>query len=611
MSPSRDQPSISIAPDRLSARLRLPANTGLDLVLARELLANTGLKHGIDPQVLRNAGAIVPEAQDLLLATGEAAPDLSGCTFELKVPLGTWVVAGQALGRVAMEGGPVAGRGVDGLVIPPIPPRKVGVGLALAEDGAVTARRAGVVRRDSQAVITVAVEGGSNESAVESPQVQLAPDGVDASLVLLGWQYVQAHVLHQALVALGIVHGLQPAALEEATLGAPGVRRLVLARGLAPVHGQDGRLDMQIDERVHLKVDAQGRVDYHEHGRIEDVVASAPLARILPPTEGTPGIDVHGRPMTAKPGRVLDPARVMGEGVGLHPEQPDLIHTLAAGHFHRDRQGRLCVENRLVVEGDVDFRHGNITTTLSVLVKGDIKAGFSVKSSGDIEVMGVVEDARVSAQGNLVVRGGILPGSQRIKAHGDIDARYVSNREVKCRSLRITGSLRWSQVLATGDVIAKEILGGNLIAGGNVASDQIGSSDGIATRVQVGTDPYEERLYLTAREEHDRLTQNVCEGKQRCKVIAHGLAGDPSRGDELRTALAAFSEACTRLATCEAILERHVLQQDTRKEITAAITVSGTAYRGVEILFDEVARMVLDQDLAHPNFRLDEGAIVW
>jgi uncharacterized protein (DUF342 family) len=370
---------------------------------------------------------------------------------------------------------------------------------------------------------------------------------------------------------------------------------------------------MLIDEGVHLTVDLQGRVDWHDHGRVDSVAKGLPLARILPPTGGIPGIDVRGKCLEPKAGRVLDPVRIIGEGAGLHPQHPDLIQATSAGHFHRDRQKRLCVETRLIVDGDVDNKHGNIDTELSVLVKGDVKAGFAIKSAGDIEIMGVIEDARISALGNLIVRGGILQGTNRVKAQGDISARYVSNREIKCNNLRVNGSLRWTRVLATGEVMAKEILAGDVIAAGNITVDQLGNEDAIPTRVQVGINPFEERQCIVAKEEHARLTEAVTQHKEHCKVIAHRISRDPSLGDELRTALETFSASCASLAACEVTLARQVERQQAgaQKPVTAMIKVGGVAYRGVEILFDEAFRIVLDKDLARPCFHIVEGAIVW
>lgn len=611
MSVARDRPWITIAPDRLSARLRVPAGSHVDLATARDLLASLGLKFGINPDALRAAGSATDADRELSIATGELPPDLSTLAVSPLIEPGTRVIAGQMVAS-CLHRGPVTGIGVDGQPVPPAVVAGIGCGLQLHDDGTISARRDGVLRKAPDGTFKVVIDGIAEVELATVP-IQIDAKTAEAWFDLLPRHYLPAGVLHRVLSEQRIVRGVRGEVFSEAALPVAQPRRLRVAFGIPAKPGDDGRLDMQIDERVHLKMDTHGRVDWHDHGRSEDVAEATPLARILPPTAGVHGVDVRGTYLEPKPGRPLDPARVMGEGTRLSVVQPDLIETASPGHFFRDRQRRLCVQPRLIVEGDVDFRHGNIDTKLSVLVKGDVKSGFAIKSAGDIEVMGVIEDARISAQGRLIVKGGILPGSARVKAHGDIDARYVSNREVKCHTLRVGGSLRWSRVLATGDIIAKEILGGDLICAGNITVDQLGNADGLVTRVQIGTNPFDERLFITAKEEHDHLAEVVRVGKERCKLIAHQVAIDPNLGDQLRTALEEFSAACARLAACEAALERHVVRQQerARQQVTATVQVGGMAYRGVELHFDEVAKLVLDQDLARPNFRMQDGAIVW
>ncbi len=611
MEPTGPTPWILVSPDRLSARLKVPRGCHVDLALLRDLLASSGVKHGIDPEVLRDACQRSAEDRDQVVASGIPPPGLGHLVITPALAVGTKVVAGQVIAGSNHQG-VVAGLGVDGQPVPALLLDAIGCGLQLQEDGTIVARRDGVLRKGSDGGLKVMIDGVA-EVAVATVLIGCDERSVEAWIDLLPRHFIRAAVLQQALVEQRIVRGLNGDLFAAASLPSDQVRRLPVATGVAPCAGVDGTLEMVIDEGVHLRVDTHGRVDWHDHGRIEDVAAGAPLARILPPTTGTHGVDVRGARLEPKPGRPLDPARVMGPGTGLDPGHPERIQAATPGHFHRDRQRRLCVEPRLIVEGDVDFRHGNIDTKMSVLVKGDIKAGFTVKSAGDIEVMGVVEDARVTAQGSLVVRGGILPGSQRVKAHGDVHARYVANREIKCHSLRANGSLRWSRIMATGEVMAKEILAGEVIAAGNVTVDQLGNADGIPTRLQVGTNPFEERQFITAKEEHERLSHEVTTGKEHCKLIAHRLINDPSLGDELRTALTEFSAACTHLATCEAVLarqaERHA--ERARQQVTALIQVNGTAYRGSELVFDEVAKLVVEKDLTRPCFRITEGAIVW
>jgi uncharacterized protein (DUF342 family) len=611
MPTSHDRPWITIAPDRLGATLRVPAGAHVDLATARDLLASAGLKHGIDSDLLRASTNPSHEARELLIATGEAPADFSTLMITAVLEPGAKVVAGQVVASCPHRG-VVDGVGVDGQPVPPTVIAGVGCGLQLNESGSITARRDGVLRKASDGSLMVVIDGVS-EVALTTVSVQIDAKTAEAWIDLPSGHFIAAGALHRVLGEQRVVRGVCGEIFAEAALPVALARRLRVAIGIPPAPGDDGRLDMQIDERVHLHIDAKGRVDWHDHGRSEDVAEGTALARILPPTAGVHGVDVRGAFLESKPGRPLDSARVMGDGVRLNASHPDVIEAASAGHFYRDRQRRLGVQTRLVVEGDVDFRHGNIDTKLSVLVKGDVKAGFSIKSAGDIEVMGVIEDARISAQGGLVVRGGILPGSHRVKAHGDIEARYVSYREVKCHTLRVGSSLRWSRVMATGDVIAKEILAGEVICAGSVTVDQIGNADGIATRIQVGTNPFEERMFITAKEEHDRLAEAVRSGKEHCKLIAHRLTGDPTLANDLRTALEEFSAACARLATCEATLDLHVKHQQerARKLVTAVVQVSGTAHRGVELHFDEIAKVMLEQDLVGPCFRLTDGAIVW
>ncbi len=256
------------------------------------------------------------------------------------------------------------------------------------------------------------------------------------------------------------------------------------------------------------------------------------------------------------------------------------------------------------------------------MIKGDIKAGFTVKSGADIVVMGVVEDAaHLGARGNISVRGGILPGRQRVKAHGNLIARYNTGREVKGRDVEVAGSVRFSRVLATGSVTAKEIIAGRLIAAGSLTCEMLGSLEGSRTQVQVGIDPYEEALVMAAQQEQGRHAREVVRLKERCKLLAHKLGhqepvaegDDDPLSDDLRTALGDFAKACTHLAECEAVIARHEeqLQASNRSTASAIVSVRRTAHPGVEVLIGELARTEVREALHTLVFRFQAGTVVW
>lgn len=447
--------------------------------------------------------------------------------------------------------------------------------------------------------------------------IRIAPDRMSAEIDLPSGLAISVERLKELLSAQHIDHGLARESLMEAVRSADHDRSLVVSHGQAPEHGTDATFAVLIDEGRHVSVDTFDCVDFHELGLLREVKAGTPLARITPPTPGQSGFTVTGDVLPAKPGKDLDPAQYSGEGTCLSDDGRVILSAIA-GIYRRTRQNKIQVQGLLTVDGDVDFRSGNIVTDLPVLIKGDIKSGFSVKSAADIQVMGAIEDARVSAQGNLTVRSGILPGSARVKAHGNIRTRYITGREVKAHDIDVAESIRNARIQATGSVTAKAIMGGSLIVAGSVVCDVLGTEDGRRASVQVGINPFEETLYQVAKREHDTFSSDVVHLKERCKLIARTIqqAGPGSEaavlGPQLRTAIADFTAMCNRLAHCEAILKRHDQRAERIETLSssASVQVKRLVHAGVELIFGDNKRLELTGDLKGGRFILSDGQIV-
>jgi uncharacterized protein (DUF342 family) len=618
--------ALHISPDRLSAVLDLPAGAYLEPAMLKMLLNKLDIRSGLQREGL--VAATVAEGVDRELVLAIGAPPTPGQPGRLEPPpdpnrLPRPVAQGEVLGRWLPPQPGAAGVGVDGAALPP-PDDDQGQGpghaLAVGAGGEVVALRSGMLTFDRHGAPAVLQPGLSEHALAELP-LRIDAQALEVRLPLGIGAYATRAELLAALADAQVVHGIDQQALDEASCGASFPRDLVVARGTASVPGVDAHLELLVDERVHFRTDDFDRVDYHELGKAREVAAGAPLARLHPAGAGGAGRTVHGRELPVHPGRPLELQALCGEGTRISEGDPALLEAAAAGVYRRTRSGKFQVQPQLVIEGDVDLKSGNIDTALSVMIKGDIKAGFTVKSGADIVVMGVVEDARVSARGNISVRGGILPGRQRIKAHGNLVARYITGREVKGRDIEVAGSVRNSRVLATGAVSAKEIIAGRLIAAGSLGCEMLGSSEGSRTQVQVGIDPYEEALYMAAQQEQGRHAREVVRLKERCKLLAHKLGvqapvaegEDDPLSDDLRTALGDFAKACTHLAECEAVITRHEEQlgKSNRSSASAIVTVRRTAHPGVEVLIGELARTELREALQTPVFRFQAGAVVW
>lgn len=611
--------AIHITPDRLSAVLDLPAGRHVDLDTLRQLLTRTYICHGLSHDALAAATRSVAEDRSLVIARGDAPqPGTAGALMPALAD-GTPVNKGQLLGhwQPARPGTP--GVGIDGHPVPPPPePAGAGAGLAISSDGQVVTLRAGIIGHDALGRPTVLLGEGVVDRLVEQPVVQVDGKAALAWIDLEAGEYARSPVVERALSEAGVTHGIDHQVLNAAGEPVAGKRRLVLAQATPAIDGVDGRIESLIQEGVHLTADAHGRVDWHELGLIHEVAPNQAVARVFAATPGTPGHDVRGGVLAPRAGRDPGVEAVLGDGVRLRDNDATVIEAAIPGIYAHSSRGRIDIRPVLVVDGDVDLGHGNIDTTLAVVVKGDIRSGFTVKSASDIEVHGVIEDARVSAKGNLLVRGGILAGTQRVKAQGNVTARYINGRVVKGHDITVASSIRSSSLFATGTVSAKDIAASKVIAGGDITCDILGAADQSRTVVQAGINPFEETIATLARQNHDHLVREVETLNERCNLLAHHLKeGSGPEADEaahsLQKTFDALTDARAQLTRGESIIARHeqMLADPARRQPVATITVRGTAHAGAEIMLGEHLRLTVPRDLPGPCFRVKDGELGW
>lgn len=413
----------------------------------------------------------------------------------------------------------------------------------------------------------------------------------------------------------GLRAGLITEGLGELLVASTTARTVIIAQGRPPEHGADARIDHVVVPREHPQAGADGVVDLHELMAFVEVSVGQALASLTPAGPGTPGLDVLGQPIAARPGRDLDLAREYGTGTRMRPGEPTVIESELLGVMRRARDRRWEVVVPLIIEGDVDFRCGNIDTRIAVVIKGDIKAGFTVKSADSICVHGSVEDARVSASGDLDVRGGILPGSRRVKAHGDVVARFIEEREVKGRDIEAKAGILHARVLATGSVTAKEIVGGHVTVAASVACTTLGSPSEVPTVIEVGVDPFADALIDELDRRCHFAREHIADLAQRAALMAHGIerAGDTAAAGE--TDLRAVQGERTRLIaqvgeweqTLTVARDQHAAAA--RAPLVSTIAVGGYAHPGVELRFRDVAQVRLVESVPRPRFHLEDGNI--
>ncbi len=87
----------------------------------------------------------------------------------------------------------------------------------------------------------------------------------------------------------------------------------------------------------------------------------------------------------------------------------------------------------MIVDGNVDYRTGNIDFPNNVNIRGDVAPGFNVRSGKNVIVEGCLDNGSfVKCGGDLVVKNGIIGEGTRIECEGDVYANYFSEAELYC-----------------------------------------------------------------------------------------------------------------------------------------------------------------------------------
>lgn len=599
---------VEVAADAMSARVAAyrPVAAGAPPLSVEDILRAlnaAGAVAGFDHDAIAQAVIMAQAGADLtglVLAKGE--PPADSADGDVK-PLGDMscpVFAGDLAGRITPAVAPGIGqnvRGVDLLPRRPAKPRELSVppgsGLRLnADTGELTAERYGLLSRDGDTVRLLQLLTPSKDRLRLTADIY-AQDffGRPVTPARL------AELLETMHVSVPLDRDAVEKALAQAKAGDGVVRGVVIARGIAPLHGEDGRFDSPYQLKLAAgTTDATGRVDFYERGLIRSVNAGDVLGRLVKARKGVPGRDIFGNMIAAMDGRETD--IVPGEGVEVDPSSLEFRATSDGMVVFTGN--RLFVSETCEIAGDVNFATGNVRMDKgSVLIHGSVWDGFKVQSAGNISVEGSIESAAVAAVGDVIVRGGITgKGGGVVKAGGSVVASYLSNVRVEAGGdILVNGEVVNCHLEAGGRIRASgtrgKIMGGCVRAEQGLEAADVGSHLGVVSTVSVGTPPARnEELYTTRR----ALRQTI-------EKIDAGLGHeDPRRllartPPEKRPVLVKIIEA--RIAARRQLeeIEKAIAEDEIRRRqnMRARIRVPGSIHAGTQILLYEQPYLVTDE----------------
>ncbi len=396
----------------------------------------------------------------------------------------------------------------------------------------------------------------------------------------------------------------------------PKVTRIEVAKGKEAVNGYEEyfipliSIDKKAGRMLH-----DGRIDFREVGSIVEVVKEQEILRRIPPEKPVDGFNIYGEQIAA----VMEKkdGYLKGDNVvrSLHDENI----------FLSSIDGCLNVENKkisvlpyAIIKGNVDYESGNIDFRGSILVKGSVLSGFTVKAGGNVVVEKSVDDAFVETGGDLTIKMGVVgKGSTKIVCGGKLKTTYILNSSVEAMGeIEVEDSIINSRVFSNDRVVVTashgKIMGGEVTARYEVVANVIGNPQESGTAITVGKSLVVEREMAEIRKQMNIIRENVDETIRKIKTsFGEDLFKNPKEfvsrlpAVKKKNCLILLKELSDSNKNLKELSEKYKQTEEKNKlERQPSVIVTETVYGGTIINISKRRRLI-EQKLTNVKFYED------
>ncbi|WP_434751668.1 DUF342 domain-containing protein [Paenibacillus amylolyticus] len=389
-----------------------------------------------------------------------------------------------------------------------------------------------------------------------------------------------------------------------------------IAEGVSPVQGIDGYIQVLIgkeDDNEQRPLEAEdGKVDYKELIRLDNVRSGQIIAKRIDPVDGVPGKAVTGEEIPFRPGK--EARFKIGKNVVVSPDG-SAMYAAIDGLVSRTDGNKLNVFPVYEVNGDVDYKHGNIDFVGNVVIRGNVLTGFKVKAAGDIRVVGGVEGAELEAGGSIEITGGIIGYNKGlIHAGHHVKCTFIQDGNVDAgEDVLVSQSIMHSNVRAGHAVICAGtkglIVGGSTQAGEHVSARVVGNTMSTVTSIEVGVLPRLRNEMNELRKEIREQMDSLDKTKKALTLLDQLAAAGQLTPDKMamriklnstqKSALHQSGEMKTRILEIEKVLE------DTSR---ARVDILKMIYGGSKIVIGRYTKFIKDP-VSRMSFFYQDGDI--
>ena len=358
----------------------------------------------------------------------------------------------------------------------------------------------------------------------------------------------------------------------------------------------------------------EGKIDFKDKNLVQNVVAGQILAEKIPAEKGVKGRTITGKPLDAKDGS--DEEIKIGNNAELSSDGLKVTATCNGQVMMLNE--KITVENVYIVDGDVNLTTGNIHFLGTVMVKGSVEDGFSIKATGNIEVMGNVGKCNLDAVGNIIVHQGInCKEGGLVKSGKGVVAKFIQNSTVEADEMvLVSDGIINSFVDSNNKIICRgkraTIVGGRIRATEEISAKNFGSLAVGQTELEVGFDPRSKARLLELEKSKNDIEKEI-DDIDRNLVTLENMK-KKMRGkfpQEKEKILEGFNARMLELKSDMESVENE--NEEIHKYLQSLkhvgrISASGTVYPGVKITIRD-AHLELKNELKRITFVNEESVI--
>lgn len=362
----------------------------------------------------------------------------------------------------------------------------------------------------------------SDQAVEESPdgrvEIEVQVDRMLAKMTLIppkeGGKHLTEKEIFEKIQEAGVVKGIKEETVKRIAGNQLYNMPFKFAYGMLPRDGVDEELKCYFNTNVSYvpKELEDGTVDYRNMGMGSDSVKEGDLvAEITPAVAGEDGYDVYGNAILGKPGKPIPPTN--GTNVILSEDGTKLYAAIDGNVSLKD--GKVHIRKELTIES-VDQSVGNVFFPGDVIIKHDVRNGFTVRAGGSVTIGGVVESATVISGTDMIIKVGVHGEDSNIVSGGALTMGYIEAAKATAANDVFLDVALNATISCQGSVTFKGkkscLIGGTVNAGTSIEARIIGNSTYVVTNVNI-TKPGSRPL------ERDEISGQIKDIKEKLNII--------------------------------------------------------------------------------------------